>query len=92
MSEQQHLDNETNSVQITETKFQATAIYTVEHDSKAEAKAIARRFFRDECGHTPTKEIAEERKPPTTDGTKRWEVVVTDQSSGSLKGSRTFEL
>ena len=87
-------DTDSTEITVTESKFQATAIYTVETDQgKDVAKALARQFFRDEYGHTPSKVIAEGNMVLSIDGNeKQYEIVVTDQSSGSLKESRTYNV
>ena len=40
-------DEDDEIVTVTEDKFQATAIYTVEAESVERAKQMARKFFRD---------------------------------------------
>jgi hypothetical protein len=74
---------------VSEDKFNATATLTVEGvDTAEEAKVVAKQFFRDEYGHTPSRIVAEEAyyidEP-------QWTVMVADHSSGSLKDSSEYE-
>jgi len=92
MSEQQ-TDKNNEVVTVTEDKFQATAIYTVEAETKERAKQMARKFFRDSYDHSVSRVIAEKdpHAHPLSE-IDRYEVVVSDQSSGSLKGSETYNI
>jgi len=75
---------------VSEDKFNATATLTVEGvDTAEEAKAIAKKFFRDEYGHSPSRIFAEVNDHIDH---PRWTVMVADHSSGSLKDSSEYEL
>ena len=93
-SSSSHCNDSTNrEVTVTEDKFQATAIYTVEAETKERAKQMARKFFRDNYDHSVSRVIAEKdpHAHPLSE-IDRYEVVVSDQSSGSLKGSETYNI
>jgi len=89
-----HCNDSTNcEVTVTEDKFQATAIYTVEAETKERAKQMARKFFRDNYDHSVSRVIAEKQEHMALHrDVNYYEVVVSDQSSGSLKGSETYNV
>ena len=92
MSEQQ-TDSDNEIVTVKEDKFQATAIYSVEAETKERAKQMTRKFFRDNYDHSVSREVAERQEHMFGDNDKHYyEVVVSDQSSGSLKGSETYNI
>lgn len=81
----------TEKISVHEDKFNAVVTLTVAGaKERREAEWIARRYFRDEYGHSPSKIVAQ----PTDQafGTDTWEVMVADHSSGSLKGTTEYEL
>jgi len=76
---------------VSEEKFNATATLTVTGaEDRKEAAYMARHYFQDEYGHTPSKIVAQQDR--FTNDEDRWEVMVADHSSGSLKGSSQYEL
>jgi len=92
MSEQQ-TDKNNEVVTVTEDKFQATAIYTVEAETKDRAKQMVRKFFRDNYDHSVSRVIAEKQEHMALHrDVNYYEVVASDQSSGSLKGSETYNI
>jgi hypothetical protein len=75
---------------VSENKFNATASFDIMGAKTAkEAKAAARRAFKQEYGHKPSNIAAERDDALNPD---RWNVIVTDHSSGSLKAGRTLEI
>lgn len=82
---------EENKVYVNESKFNGVSTLTVYGtEEKDMVKRVARQFFRDEYGHSPSKVVAEEREYML--GEDEWDVMVADHSSGSLKGTETYEL
>jgi hypothetical protein len=78
------------SIDVSENKFNATVSFDIIGAKTAkEAKAAARRTFRDEYGHNPSN-VAAERDVGVNP--ERWNVIVTDHTSGSLKPGRTLEI
>lgn len=79
-----------NKVTVSESKFNGTSTFVVEDaNNKDEAKAAARQFWRDEYDTSPSKIVVE--KDDAVPSMNRYEVMVADHSSGSLKQSKEFE-
>jgi hypothetical protein len=73
-------------IDVSENKWNATASYDIYGArTEAEATAAAARAFRDEYGHKPSNKVAEQKGIDPL----RWNVIVADHSSGSLKSGRT---
>ena len=83
-------ENNPETVSVSESKFNGTATFDVTGaDSIDEAKAYARKFWREEYDTRPSRIVAEKDNQLITDN--RYHVMVADHSSGSLKGSKQFE-
>ena len=79
-----------NKVTVNEDKFNGVVSLTLTGATDRDtAERVARQYFRDEYGHSPSKVVAQ----PTeyTYNQNEWEVMVADHSSGSLKDSRRYE-
>ena len=82
---------EENKVYVNESKFNAVSTLTVYGaEEKDMVKGVARQFFCDEYGHSPSKVVAEKKYPSLNNN--EWEVMVADHSSGSLKEGRKYEV
>ena len=81
------MSDETESVTVSERKFNATATYRVDATDKGVAKRAARRYFQEEYGHKPSYVVAVPE--PMGD---HFRVNVSDHSSGSLKSSHVYDL
>lgn len=85
------MTEETTKLKVWENKFSGTATLEVEGtDNKKKAKAVARKFFSEEYGHSPSKIVAEKKEHSISDDL--WKVMVADHSSGSLKTTETYEV
>jgi hypothetical protein len=81
---------EEHNIKVSESKFNGTSTLEVYGaPERKHAKWFAKKFWREEYGHDPSKIVAEENE--LYFGQKVWTVMVADHSSGSLKGSRTYE-
>lgn len=78
---------EEHNVLVSEEKFNGTSTLEVTAPSKEVANAFARRFFREEYGHSPSRVVVEEKSMYEN----KWTVMVADHSSGSLKSYKTYE-
>jgi len=82
---------EENKVYVNESKFNGVSTLTVYGtEEKDMVKRVARQFFRDEYGDSPSKVVAEEKQYSLKENA--WEVMVADHSSGSLKEGREYEV
>jgi hypothetical protein len=82
---------EENKSTVVEKKFNGTVTLVISGTSDRDTvKRIARRYFKDEYGHSPSRIVAEKRKYMLSE--HEWDVMVADHSSGSLKGAETYEL
>jgi len=82
---------EENKVYVNESKFNGVSALTVYGTKERDkVKWIARQFFRDEYGHSPSKVVAEQKEHCINEN--EWEVMVADHSSGSLKKGREYEV
>jgi len=93
MSESQTAAEDAQTATVSETKFNATATLTVMAADKRAAKFAARKYFRDTHGSDPSKVIVEKSDHDLFhDGDEtRFEVMVSDHSSGSLADSETYD-
>ena len=83
--------SEENKVYVNESKFNGVSTLTVYGtEEKDMVKRVARQFFRDEYGHSPSKVVAEKKYHSLNNN--EWEVMVADHSSGSLKKGREYEV
>lgn len=74
---------------VNESKFNGTATFDVRGvEDVEEAKAYARRFWREEYGTRPSRIVAEKDNHLISDN--RYHVMVADHSSGSLKQSKVY--
>lgn len=77
------------NTKVEERKFNAVSTVNVyDAENKDLAKSLARQFFKDEYGHSPSKVVAEEKR--LAGSITIYEVMVADHSSGSLKDSRSY--
>ena len=80
--------SEPTTAHVRERKFNGTATFEVQAESKEKAKWGARKFWAEEYGTRPSKVVAEKE-----DGWEnRYDVMVADHSSGSLKENREYEV
>ena len=84
-------EDKSETVTVSESKFNGTATFdVVGADSLKDAKAYARKFWREEYDTRPSRIVAEEdTHVPNMD---RYHVMVADHSSGSLKQSKMYEV
>jgi subtilisin-like proprotein convertase family protein len=76
---------------VEEEKFNGTAMLTVLVPADTEVRVVkdlAKRYFEDNHGTRPSRVVAEEGDMVIG----RWEVAVSDHSSGSLLDSSEYEL
>lgn len=74
---------------VKEDKFNGTASMVVEKaEDKDEAKAYARRFWKENYGTKPTRIVAE--RDESFPNLERWTVMIADHSSGSLKKPKVY--
>lgn len=79
------------NIHVNERKFNATSTLKVNNaEDEEEAKAFARKFWREEYGHKPSQVVAEEKPLSLEDS--RFTVMIANHSSGSLKDSETYEV
>lgn len=77
-----------DNIEVRERKFNGTSTLKVfGADNRDQAKAYAERFWREEYGHDPSKVVAEKHGMVSS----RWDVMVANHSSGSLKDSKEYE-
>lgn len=82
-----------HDITVSEDKFNGTSTIEVTNaPSKKHAKKIARRFFREEYGHNPSKIVAEKEELGSIRGEDRYTVMVADHSSGSLKETKQYDM
>lgn len=75
---------------VSEDKFQGTGIYTVVAPDKDKAKSFAKKYFRDHHNTGASKVIAEQKDMAFDKNT--FEVMVSNQSSGSLQPKKMYEM
>ena len=79
------------SVMVSERKFNAVCTLEISGtEEKRKVKWAARMFFKEQYGHDPSKIVAEKQELALNEHC--WEVMVAQHSSGSLKGSESYEL
>lgn len=79
------------TVNVQEDKFNGVVSLTITGtDDKETVKRVARQYFRDEYGHSPSRIVAEEDEH-LLDG-HNWNVMVADHNSGSLKGTTEYDV
>jgi len=84
------MNKDKNKVHVNENKFNGTATLTIEAPTKDQAKMAAQKYWEKEYGTNPSRICADERDFIT--GEKQFIVMVSDHSSGSLKGPRDYEI
>lgn len=79
------------TVNVHEDKFNGVVSLTITGtEDKETVKRVARQYFKDQYDHSPSKVVAEESEHSF--GENRWDVMVADHSSGSLKGTTEYEV
>lgn len=86
--------SDTEYANVTERKFNGAAKYRVVATSRRAAKTAAQQYFRDVHGSRADTVVAEKtdrRAAILDDGESMFTVMVSDDSSGSLNDSETYE-
>jgi len=83
---------DTTTVTVNERKFSGTATLEVFAENKDLAKRMARNYFKDKHGSSPSKVVAEHDRRAMTEERECYIVMVADHSSGSLQGSEKYEI
>lgn len=79
-----------DTITVNERKFNGTATVEVEGvDNTEEARAYARKFWKEEYDSRPSKVVAEKHPHRFDEG--YYIAMVSDHSSGSLRSSREYE-
>ena len=85
-------EEDTTKFSVTEDKFNAVVTLKINGaEDREEAEWMARHYFRNEYGHSPSRIIVQIDKH-SFDRHGAWEAMVADHSSGSLKGTTEYEL